>query len=332
MTLAIKKESYMIHIIGGAGFVGTRLAKVLKESGQAYRIFDKTLVGDQYVDVTFPESLNKLPSADVVINLAAEHRDDVWPISLYDQVNVQGARNVCNYCRAAGINVVVFTSSVAVYGFAPEGTDETGALDPFNEYGRTKIEAEAVYREWLEEAPEVRSLAIVRPTVIFGEQNRGNVYNLLNQIANQRFVMFGPGTNQKSMAYVQNVAEFLAFTTTLGPGEHLYNYVDKPDLDMNTLIRRSREVLFGKKNVGIRLPRWLGVVVGCGFDILTLLTKKKLPISSIRVKKFMATTLFKTSVSRTGFRPSYSLEAGIEKTLKYEFVENNSKLKVFYTE
>ena len=322
----------MINIIGGAGFVGTRLAKVLDELGRPYRIFDKALTGDQHKDVTLPDTLKNLPSADVLINLAAEHRDDVSPRSLYDLVNVEGARNVCDYCRSAGINKIVFTSSVAVYGFAPVGADETGALNPFNDYGRTKMEAEAVYREWLAEDPSTRSLVIVRPTVIFGEQNRGNVYNLLNQIAKKRFIMFGSGTNRKSMAYVENVAEFLAFSVRFGPGEHLYNYVDKPDLDMNTLVARCRSVLFKKDSVGLRLPGWLGVFAGYGFDMLAALARKKLPISSIRVKKFMGTTAFDTSIAETGFTPPYTLNEGLEKTLRHEFLENHANKTLFHSE
>lgn len=322
----------MINIIGGAGFVGTRLAKVLDESVEPYRIFDKALTGDQYTDVTLPDTLKTLPSADVLINLAAEHRDDVSPRSLYDLVNVEGARNVCDYCRAAGVNRIVFTSSVAVYGFAPEGTDETGALNPFNDYGRTKMEAEAVYREWLAEDPSKRSLVIVRPTVIFGEQNRGNVYNLLSQIAKRRFIMFGSGTNRKSMAYVQNVAEFLAFSTKFAPGEHLYNYIDRPDFDMNSLVALCRSVLFGQDRVGTRLPAWVGVLIGYGFDAIAAVTRTQLPVSSIRVKKFMGTTAFNTSLAKTGFTPSCSVVEGIERTLKYEFLENNLGKRVFYTE
>ena len=332
MGLPLKTEVSMIHIIGGAGFVGTRLAKVLEESGEAYRIFDKTLAGNKFVDVTVPESLTRLPSADVVINLAAEHRDDVSPRSLYDLVNVQGARNVCDYCRSAGINKIIFTSSVAVYGFAPAGTDETGTLNPFNDYGRTKVGAEAVYRSWLAEDPHQRSLVIVRPTVIFGEQNRGNVYNLLKQIATKRFIMFGPGTNQKSMAYVQNVAEFLVFCTKLGAGEHLYNYVDKPDLDMNSLVARTRSVLFGKENVGLRLPVGLGVLIGYGFDLLAMITRRKLPVSSIRVKKFMGTTAFDTYLNESGFSPPFTLLEGLERTLRHEFLENHSGKKLFFSE
>jgi nucleoside-diphosphate-sugar epimerase len=116
--------------------------------------------------------------------------------SLYDEVNVKGAENVCNACLKLGIKKIIFTSSVAVYGFAPIGTDETGKINYFNDYGRTKWLAEEKYRAWLKNDPE-NSLTIIRPTVVFGEQNRGNVYNLLRQIAEGRFLMVGKGTNKK---------------------------------------------------------------------------------------------------------------------------------------
>lgn len=266
------------------------------------------------------------------MNLAAEHRDDVTPRSLYDTVNIEGARNVCDYCRRSNIRQIIFTSSVAVYGFAPEGTDEQGAFNPFNDYGRTKMEAEAVHREWLAEEPEHRSLVIERPTVIFGEQSRGNVYNLLRQIATGRFIMFGPGKNRKSMAFVQNIAEFLIFSTQFGPGEHLYNYVDKPDLDMNTLVARCRSVLFGKNNVGLRLPGWLRILAGQGFDALAAITGKKFPVSSIRVRKFIATTAFSTSINEASFEPSCEVMQGIERTLQHEFLEDHRSERLFYSE
>jgi nucleoside-diphosphate-sugar epimerase len=322
----------MIHIIGGAGFVGTRLTQVLTSQGASFKIFDKTLKNEGYCDVTTLDSLTALPAADIVINLAAEHRDDVTPRSLYDAVNVKGARNVCDYCRRSNTQKIIFTSSVAVYGFAPAGTDEQGTFNPFNDYGRTKVEAESVYRAWQAEDPINRSLVIVRPTVIFGEQNRGNVYNLLRQIASNRFIMFGSGINEKSMAYVQNIAEFLAFSTKFGPGTHLYNYVDKPDLNMNAFVSRCRSILFGKNNIGIRMPKWLGILAGYGADILAAATGQRLPVSSIRVRKFMATTVFSTSINQTDFSPSCTLAEGIERTLRYEFLECHSDEKLFYSE
>lgn len=136
--------------------------------------------------------LEVLKGSDVVVNLSAEHRDDVSPKSLYDDVNVQGSENILNVCSELGIHKVIFTSSVAVYGFAPVGTDETGKINYFNDYGRTKFLAEEKYRDWLK-TDSLNNAVIISPTVIFGEQNRGNVYNLLRQIASGKFPMVGKG-------------------------------------------------------------------------------------------------------------------------------------------
>jgi nucleoside-diphosphate-sugar epimerase len=325
-----------IAIIGGAGFVGTRLTARLLATGHAVTIADKTNSKKypnirKYADVREPETLEKvLAGSDAVINLAAEHRDDVTPKSLYDDVNVAGAENVCNVSTKLGIKKILFTSSVAVYGFAPVGTDEIGTINYFNDYGRTKWFAEEKYRTWLV-ADSRNSLTIIRPTVIFGEQNRGNVYNLLRQIAEGKFPMVGKGTNVKSMAYVENVAAFIEHNLNNPLGEHLFNYIDKPDFDMNGLVIQVRRIL-GKSGKLLRFPYWVGLTGGFCFDILAKILHRKLPVSSIRVKKFCANTMFESArIQMTGFKPPVSLSEGLERTIKYEFV-NRTVDQVFYTE
>lgn len=70
------------------------------DSGHTVKIADKNESKKYpelrvYTDVREPDSLLKeLQGSDVVINLAAEHRDDVTPKSLFDDVNVTGAGNV----------------------------------------------------------------------------------------------------------------------------------------------------------------------------------------------------------------------------------------------
>ena len=150
------------------------------------------------------------------------------------------------------IKEIVFTSSVAVYGFAKPDVDERGSINPFNEYGRTKYLAEEKFRAWNRVGDN--KLIIVRPTVIFGEGNRGNVYNLLSQVASGRFVMIGPGTNRKSMAFIMNVVAFLEQCIATDKKYAVFNYVDKPDFDMNTLIKQVRMTLGAKPGVGIRIP------------------------------------------------------------------------------
>ena len=309
----------------------------LSESGQSFQIVDKSQSGffpDKVLiaDVRKPLPLSFSSEPSAFINLAAEHRDDVRPLSLYDKVNVDGARNVCDLAKAKGINKIIFTSSVAVYGFAPLGINESGAIAPFNDYGRTKWEAEQVYKQWQAEDPQNRTLVIVRPTVVFGERNRGNVFNLLRQIVSGKFVMVGDGLNRKSMAYVENVAAFLEYSLDFKPGVHIYNYIDKPDFTMNTLIAHINKLLGRSSEIKFRLPFSLGLLIGAGFDLVAKITGKKFPISAIRVKKFCANSVYESSIESTDFVPPVPLMDAIERTVRFEFIEDHKNEQVFYSE
>ena len=219
-----------------------------------------------------------------------------------------------------------------VYGFAHPGTGEEGAINPFNEYGRTKALAEDVYREWRAKDPDSRSLIIVRPTVVFGEGNRGNVYNLLNQINSGAFAMIGNGKNKKSMAYIENLAAFLVKCIESDEKYAVYNYVDTPDFTMNELVSLVRGKLRGKPSVGLRIPKFIGLMAGYTADILAKLGVK-LPISSIRVKKFCASSEFSSAkADLDGFVAPYTLQEGLDRTLEAEFINPNPDRQIFYTE
>jgi nucleoside-diphosphate-sugar epimerase len=192
---------------------------------------------------------------------------------------------------------------------------------PFNAYGRSKLAAEGVFRQWSSENPDT-SVTVVRPCVVFGEGNRGNVYNLLKQVYSQTFLMIGNGSNRKSLAYVGNIVPFLISAINKGPGFRLYNYADKPDLTTNELIAIARN---GMRRNGllskIRLPYSAGMFGGYCCDMLAALTQKKLPISSIRVKKFCAETTVGTSkLELEKFERPFTLEEGLRRTIASEFM------------
>lgn len=328
-----------INVIGGSGFIGTRLVRRLRSKEKVIvQITDKvpSKANPDIVTLGDVRSIEQLRTSianeSVIINLAAEHRDDVRPLSLYDEVNVGGAENICTIAREKSVKTIIFTSSVAVYGFALIGTDELGKISPFNDYGRTKYEAELVFKAWQAEAPTERTLVIVRPTVVFGEQNRGNVYNLLRQIAAGKFVMVGSGENRKSMAYVENVAAFIEYAISFKPGVYIYNFIDKPDFTMNSLVVNVNRILGRPEKIGFRLPFALGYMIGKGFDLVAELTGKRFAISSIRVKKFCANSVYNTAIDQTGFVPPVPLEQALSQTVRYEFMESNEHEGVFYTE
>ena len=189
-----------------------------------------------------------------------------------------------------------------------------------------------VLQEWYKTHPDW-NVNIIRPTVIFGERNRGNVYNLLKQIASGKFLMVGDGNNKKSMAYVGNIVAFVKYMIEhCTTGYNVFNYIDKPDFTMNELVMHVEKVL-NKHIPSTHFPYWLGMLGGYGFDLLAKLTGKKLTVSSVRVKKFCATTEFDASkVLATGFKAPYSLGEGLARTLEFEFVHPRTDDVTFKTE
>ena len=315
-----------ITLIGGSGFVGTRLINLLQRENyeiqnidrqQSYFFPNFTVIGD----VKDQKKLaGLLVDTDVVVLLAAEHRDDVTPISKYYDVNVGGMQNTLAAMEANGVKRIIFTSSVAVYGLNKKNPDEEHPKDPFNHYGKSKWLAEMELDKWYQTHPDW-NINILRPTVIFGERNRGNVYNLLKQISGGKFAMVGKGENKKSMAYVGNIVAFIKFLIeNKREGYNVYNYIDKPDFTMNELVSHVSKVL-NRHIPATHFPYWLGMTGGYCFDVLAWILRKKLTVSSVRVKKFCATTQFDASkVAASGFRAPYTLGEGLARTLEFEFV------------
>jgi nucleoside-diphosphate-sugar epimerase len=313
-----------ISLVGGSGFIGSKLCELLAGKRHVTVIdkvpIDVASIEYRSADVQDLPTLNSVVvPGSILINLAAEHRDDVFPRSLYEKVNVDGARNCCEAATKNNVSTIVFTSSVAIYGFSEPGTDETGRASPFNDYGRTKLAAEQVFLEWQAESPGERSLVIIRPTVVFGEGNCGNVYNLMRQIADKKFLMVGSGNNRKSLAYVDNVAAFIESRLEIGPGVYIHNYVDQPDLTMNELVGLIQAELGRSSKIGLRLPQYPVQLAAFGLDLIARLTGKTFPISSLRIKKFCSNTSFSTNAFSHGFVPPVSLEEGIKRTIAAEF-------------
>ncbi|MDH7942940.1 NAD(P)-dependent oxidoreductase [Pseudohongiella sp. SYSU M77423] len=316
-----------VLVVGGSGFIGTRLVKELIEAGHYVKIYDlqqsisypdNTIIGD----IRSADSLVRAARGfDVIYNLAAEHRDDVTPSSLYHDVNVAGADNVIQAAVRNGINHIVFTSSVAIYGLNKNHPDEGSPIEPFNEYGRTKWAAEMLYQQWANEDTS-RNLGIVRPAVVFGEGNRGNVYNLISQISTGRFLMVGNGENRKSMGYVGNIAYFLTILGNL-KGIQVFNFCDKPDLTSSEIAEIIANGL-GKKLPSVKLPLSLGLIAGSFFDLVSTISGKKLPISAIRIRKFAAETTISTArLKNSGYKPKFELTEGIIRMIEHEFGHQN---------
>jgi GlcNAc-P-P-Und epimerase len=322
-------------VIGGSGFVGSSLLNILDKKvtknldKNPSPFFNKiTEIGN----ILNEKNLHFDSDIKTIVLLAAEHRDDVSPASLYYDVNVKGTKNVINAMDIAGIKNLIFTSSVAIYGLNKDNPNEDYIQDPFNHYGRSKWQAEEVIKNWFKNNPKGKSITIIRPTVIFGERNRGNVYNLLKQIISGKFMMIGKGNNKKSMAYVGNIVALIKDRLDKSePGYHVFNYADNPDFSMTELVK----IIETKMNISIpklKIPYWIGMLGGYGFDLFSFITRKNFFISSVRVKKFCASTQFNATKVNTNFKAPYTLKEGLDLTLEHEFIDPKDDEILFYSE
>jgi nucleoside-diphosphate-sugar epimerase len=266
-----------ILVTGGSGFIGTNLVADLLDEGHRVVIYDKRK-SETYPDLCIigdvrdkEKLIRSMRGVDAVYHLAAEHRDDVQPTSLYYEVNVGGAENIVFALKKSDVNKLIFTSTVAVYGLNSGTPNEDSPLKPFNDYGKSKYKAETIFNKWAD-SENTNCLITVRPTVIFGEKNRGNVYNLLHQLSSGKFIKVGKGVNRKSMAYVLNLTNFLTILLKSGPGQFLYNYADKPDLCMNELINIFHNTLGKNLNNNFKIPYAFGLMGGYCYDMLAKIT------------------------------------------------------------
>ena len=319
-----------ITVIGGSGFIGTHLCRLLASKDMEFEILDIAeskhfQKNFKFVDIRDLNSLVSAISGDVVVNLAAVHKDIVEDVNDYYKTNVDGAGNIINACNMKGIKQIVFTSSVAVYGAVKTDLFEKSQCSPTNDYGKSKLNAERIFRDWKSQDAENR-LLIIRPTVVFGPGNKGNVYNLLKQIQSRRFIMVGGGTNKKSMAYVENLASFIQFCLD-NKAEGTINYVDKPDIDMKTLVSISQDKLGIKPRFNFAIPYKSALLIGSVINFLKKYFGLNTSLSKERFEKFCATTVFSSnSEIIKNFKPPFTLYEGLNLTIEGEFKKDKYRL------
>lgn len=217
-------------IFGGAGFIGTRLARHLTERGVDVTIADLAKPDEQpgysllQVDVRQPiaDIIPRTPDTTLYL-LAAVHRTPGHADFEYFATNVGGARQIADFAERTGIRKIVFTSSVAVYGPDEANKDEDSLPAPTSAYGQSKLAAEQVLTEWQGAGPG-RQLVIARPAVVFGPGEHGNFTRLASALRRRMFAYPGRRDTVKGCCYVDDLIDSFDFALGTGQNHFLYNY------------------------------------------------------------------------------------------------------------
>lgn len=317
-----------VAVLGGSGFIGSHVIGTLVDLGVDVVNVDlyaaehplPPSVTDVRADIRDTAALTAaLTGCDAVLNLAAAHHDFGLTPATFTSVNVDGARSVVEAMDAAGVVNLCFYSSVAVYGDAGPRPDETSEPRPVNDYGRTKLQAEGIYRAWRDTAAG-RRLLVIRPAVVFGPRNYANVYRMIHQVARRRFLPVGKGTNRKSMIYVENIVAAIVHLW-MQPAlreDEVYNCVDQPDLTSAEILAEVYRGL-GRRVPRGHLPLQPAVVAAKPFDVIAKATGKNLPITSDRIRKIadVETSFAAERIRATGYTQPVSLRDGLAAMVRW---------------
>ncbi|MEJ2682205.1 MAG: NAD(P)-dependent oxidoreductase [Gammaproteobacteria bacterium] len=127
------------------------------------------------VDVRDIQTFKTLPArCDLIANFAAVHREPGHASHEYFETNLKGAESVTAYATQAHCTKLLFTSSISPYGPADQAKTEASLPCPNTPYGISKLIAEKIHLIWASAKSE-RLLIIVRPGVLFGPGEGGNV-------------------------------------------------------------------------------------------------------------------------------------------------------------
>ena len=305
-------------IFGGSGYIGRKLAvRLLSQGWQEVVLADirvpegKLPSGVEYAACDVREAIDAQIGerhADWLFNFAAIHREPGHAFKEYFDTNLPGARNVCAYAEKIRCQRILFTSSIAVYGEITGPTDESVRTYPDTGYGISKLCAELIHETW-QTADIARRLVIVRPGVVYGPGDPGNILRMIRAIQKGIFLMPGDGSVCKSYAYIYGLLESMEFMMSR-PEQYLcYNYVER---ETECLAELAGSVA---SELGIRRPRLrvpTSALVGVA-RIAQILSGGKSPIHPVRVRKASQSThIVPAELGRLGFEFRYAFARSLK--------------------
>lgn len=302
-----------VVVFGGAGFIGSHLLRRLASEGvgKLYSVdIRKPKIRVPGVNYVFGDVRNlsdfSIPDAvGAIYNFAAVHTTPGHANHEYYETNIQGATEVTAYARRAGVDSIVFTSSISVYGPSEDVKTEDTSPEPESAYGWSKWLAEGVHRSWLSEQPS-RRLIIARPAVIFGHAEGGNFTRLAKLMRGGLFVYPGRKDTVKACFYVEDLLDALFYARSRNERSILFNAAYPDHYTIEEIVKTFKAAHFPRARE-LLVPRW---VVMTAARLLRPLALFNLGIHPDRVLKLVRSTdvlplwLLNHGAVRRGMLPS----------------------------
>lgn len=237
-----------ILITGAFGFVGSFISKAFKDSGSYHLIavdMQKPDYFDVYNDYYHWDQLNHInwKKIDGIIHLAALVHDtkNSADENMYFEVNLGITRIIFNYFLKSAATKFIFFSSVKAVADSvrAEKLTEDVSPNPKTPYGKSKLAAERYLLG--QQLPPEKKVYILRPCMIHGPGNKGNLNLLYNIVQKSIPWPLGRFDNKRSFTSVENLVFILneVLNKEIEPG--IYNVADDEPISTNRLIELIAE-------------------------------------------------------------------------------------------
>ena len=310
-----------IAITGIGGFIGLRMAERAASLGWTVRGLDVSpqaaararAAGAEVFtgDINDARLLRDcFAGADIVFHTAAIVEED-GSRELYERVNVEGTRSVCNAAAAQGVKRLIQLSSVMVYGFHyADGIGEEGPFrDDGNIYNETKLRSERLAMEF--HRPGALEVIVIRPGDVYGPGSQPWVLRPVELIRKGLFMLPDGGNGVINHVHVDNLLDgvFLALErNATGEAFTISDGVATPCREFYATHAR----IAGRASVPM-LPGWmLQVMVGV-MALLYRLVGRKPPATPAAIAFLRRRGAYSIDKARRvlGYAPRISLHAGM---------------------
>lgn len=262
--------SMKILITGVHGFVGSNLVESLKKEHILYGMDIIAPVKDGVCFTYSWDSLDKpgeIPEVDAIIHLAGKAHDtkNEAEAEVYFKVNRDLTIRVFDYfCAHPHIKKFVFFSTAKAAAYEVNGVlTEDVIPSPFGPYGESKYAAEQYILNSMKNRPNCfteKQVYILRPCMIHGPGNKGNLNLLYNIVKKGIPWPLGAFENRRTFTSIENICFAVNGIMTKGVPSGIYNMGDDEALSTNDLIEEICKSL-GKRAHIWKLPKGLMNVV-----------------------------------------------------------------------
>jgi GlcNAc-P-P-Und epimerase len=324
----------MIVITGASGLIGRALAARALRDGMNVRLQGRSaeavaqaLYSLKYFDdlqvvqldmrtADQPQYDRLLVGASSVVHCAGLVHQATAPAAEYDLLNFRATQMVANAAKRAKVDSFIFLSTSAVYGGGPFiNVKEDGKTHAETPYAISKLRCE----EWLKENQPAPKTVVLRPSLVFGEGDRGNMLSLMKQINKGLYVHISGNRAEKSLIYAGDVATIILLCMEKLPdGYHILNVANpKP----HSVIELSNDIAVSMHK--LPPPTVPEGLLRAGAMLGGALLGDKSPLTVNKMNKLMSSTTCSVErlVSATGFKPSLTVLEAVRKEVAWAQAE-----------